>query len=126
MKRDRALIRAVTGVARGGSGMLLLSFLAGWLGAAANGIGQPANDNFANRLPLPLFQATALNTRLATREGGERLLQPRASGRTVWWTWTAPATGRLEIYTSGLVGLFKGEVLDQLTRIKSSRGQLMT
>jgi hypothetical protein len=55
---------------------------------------RPLNDNFDQAQPLEGYQWNALGyTSQATRERGE----PNNGAATVWWKWTAPATGLLEI-----------------------------
>jgi hypothetical protein len=58
----------------------------------------PDNDLFANRIPLSGevagFQAE-LNA--ATLEPGEPRISGSTLGRTLWWTWTAPAHGSATI-----------------------------
>ena len=58
----------------------------------------PANDHFANAEPLsgPAVQARAALF-AATGEPGEPLHGGNPGGRSVWFTWTAPETGQVEI-----------------------------
>lgn len=88
--------------------------------------GAPANDSFAQRAVL---EGTMLTVRadnsLATREAGEPLLVPRASGKTLWWSWTAPANGRLFLGTDGsreasFLGVYTGTAVDGLSTVASS------
>lgn len=62
----------------------------------------PANDDFANRTVLSGFsdQASASNA-TATKEPGEPDHDGAPGGHSVWWTWTAPATGDVQITTDG-------------------------
>ena len=88
----------------------------------------PSNDDFVNRTQL-LGESGQVEgtTRTASRETNE----PLGSGqRTVWYSWTAPASGRLELSVEPVgsiepssypaVGLFSGDVLTNLTGIVSS------
>lgn len=83
----------------------------------------PANDAFARRLPLAGPSATATGTSEgATREAGEPVHAGRDGGSSVWWTWTAPASGKAVVTTRGssfdtLLGVYTGAAVDQLTRI---------
>src|SRR3954468_6962602 len=75
-----------------------LAIVAGTAQAAA-----PANDNFANAAALTGTLAPATgNTSEATAEPFERGVFPgETPERTVWWTWTAPASGPLVVDTCG-------------------------
>ena len=62
---------------------------------------QPPNDDFAQRI---VINGTAANwvadNSGATTEPGE-FLPGGASGRTLWWSWTAPTNGSVTISTAG-------------------------
>ncbi|MCE2863784.1 MAG: S8 family serine peptidase, partial [Opitutaceae bacterium] len=83
----------------------------------------PANDAFAKRLPLAGPSASATGpSEGATREAGEPLHAGREGGASVWWTWTAPASGRAVVTTRGssfdtLLGVYTGTAVDPLTRV---------
>ena len=83
----------------------------------------PANDAFAKRLPLAGPSASATGTSEgATREAGEPVHAGRDGGASVWWTWTAPASGKAVVTTRGssfdtLLGVYTGASFDQFTRI---------
>ena len=54
----------------------------------------PANDLYAYATPIYGEQYSIYaSTRNATREGGEPSHGGLTAGRSVWWTWTAPASG---------------------------------
>jgi hypothetical protein len=74
---------------------------------------QPANDFFANRITITGSSATLVvpSTLLATKETGEPNHAAAAGGHSVWWTWTAPKTGTVEISTDGSLDT-TGNVLD--------------
>jgi hypothetical protein len=63
-----------------------------WAGSSAFAAA-PANDNFASAIPLTgaSFSTTGTNVE-ATKETGEPNHAGVTGGRSVWWTWTAPAT----------------------------------
>ena len=81
--------------------------------APANGIAPPANDNFATREQLVGTDVRAqADNRGATVEAGEPEHIPGvADRRTVWWTWTAPDTGRVTVDTLGGVSGTTGTAL---------------
>jgi len=92
------------------------------LGEAA---GAPANDRFATTEALPHSRGT-LRTRTAgaTREAGEPQHAGNAGGASLWWSWTAPANGRLKVDTRGssfatLLAIYTGTTLDSLTEVVS-------
>lgn len=62
----------------------------------------PPNDNFANRIVLAGSNValTAHNTN-ATKEAFEPNHAGNAGGKSVWWTWTAPAGGYVTNSTTG-------------------------
>ena len=81
----------------------------------------PANDNFANRITISgthLNNVTAYNTG-ATREPNEPFHADALGGKSVWWSWTAPANGGVTLTTSGsvidtVVGVYTGNSLANL------------
>src|SRR5207248_2063524 len=79
------------------------------------------NDNFANRRVLvgTTAQDVVDNTG-ATTEPGEPM-DTNCVGLSVWWTWTAPATGTLNIRTYSYCSVWSGNALDQLTLLSSNR-----
>lgn len=69
----------------------------------AGGVQRPANDDFASAIPLgvePSGSVTGDNTD-ATRESGEPAIWGVECTNSVWWTWTAPATGVACFDTAG-------------------------
>lgn len=63
---------------------------------------RPANDNFSAAITLSGNSGSASGTNLlGTTESGEPLVLANASGHTVWWTWTAPASGQVSLDTHG-------------------------
>ena len=62
----------------------------------------PANDNFAGRIPLAgTFLTAQGDNTSATLEPGEPAHGAGGGGHSVWWSWTAPTSGRLVVTTSG-------------------------
>jgi thiol-disulfide isomerase/thioredoxin len=103
-----------------------------WLAAAMAGLGvslcqaQPANDMFANRAFLSgtnlIINADNWG---ATRESGEPWPADVWSGCSVWWSWTAPASGTVTISTEGssfdtVLGVYTGSFLSYLTAVASN------
>src|SRR6266536_453742 len=109
-----ALLGAVwTGVALGGASTVALA---------------PSNDNFAN--------ATVLTGAVASRSGdtsGGATLEPgeagtvagSPAGASVWYSWTAPGDGEVEIDTETsafdtLLGVYTGNAVNSLAEVASS------
>jgi hypothetical protein len=86
----------------------------------------PANDFFANRIVLSGSSVTSGGTNVkATRESGEPRHAGNAGGRSVWWTWTAPASGTVTIDTAGsnfdtLLAVYTGTSVSALTPVASN------
>jgi|GEM_PF-601407 len=83
----------------------------------------PTNDAFACRIaltgPANLVIASNLN---ATSELGEPLNTSESGMHSVWWEWTAPQSGRVEIVTEGsdfdtTVGVYSGSAVGSLAAI---------
>lgn len=94
---------------------------------------RPVNDNFANRLPLSgdLVQTQAF-TMGASFEGTEDSPVGNfpGAGRSVWWTWTAPRSGKATITTDGsnfdtVVGVYRGSTLSTLTEVASNDDRVL-
>ena len=88
----------------------------------------PANNNFANAAPLTLSgtsaQATGSNV-AATKETNEPSHAGNAGGHSVWWKWTAPATGSFTVTTLGsnfdtTLAVYTGTSVSSLTLIGSN------
>ena len=84
----------------------------------------PVNENFANRLPLPGASVTvpASNFTFAALEPGEPRHVTYGAGRSVWWTWTAPASGVVSLRTTGhtfttAIAAYTGTDLATLTEV---------
>jgi hypothetical protein len=86
----------------------------------------PANDQFANRTRLngTFAEAAGYNIR-ATRQTGEPNHGFADGQQSVWWTWTAPASGNASITTWGssydtAVGVYTGTAVNILTPVASN------
>src|SRR5262249_49769966 len=67
---------------------------------------QPANDSFANAIPLMGPTATAYGSNVGATKpfgpgGGEPFIAGNFGGANVWWTWKAVASGHTTIDTMG-------------------------
>jgi hypothetical protein len=88
----------------------------------------PANDNFANGLVVTGSSTSAGGTNvLATKETGEPDHEGNTGGKSVWWNWTAPASGEVVINTNGsnfdtLLGVYTGSSVSTLTPVTPSGG----
>jgi Immunoglobulin I-set domain len=86
----------------------------------------PANDDFAQRQVLQGASATVAGFNVgATSESGEPV--QNWGGKSVWWSWTAPADGAVSIDTSGswfetLLAVYTGNSLSQLTPLAGAAG----
>jgi hypothetical protein len=84
-----------------------------------------SNDDFAARFPLAGPAASAGgSTTAATKEPGEPAHARNAGGKSVWWSWTAPASGTVTISTQGssfdtLLGVYTGGSLGSLVEVAS-------
>jgi len=91
-----------------------------------------SNDNFANATVIPSAQtATVYGSNVgATKESGEPVIitynsygtGANAGGKSVWWNWTAPVTGKVSLNTHGsnfdtILGVFTGNTVSTLTEI---------
>lgn len=73
--------------------------------------GIPINDDFANRTEIFGDRVTAFGGNTgATSEEGEPNSGGAGGGRSVWWEWTAPRTGTVEVTTSGSTRLVWGDL----------------
>lgn len=87
--------------------------------------GPPPNDLFVNAIPLsgPTVTTYGSNLRATKQFGGEPFqVAGNFGGASVWWTWTAIASGPTTIDTMGsdfntLLGVFTGTAANQLTSV---------
>lgn len=96
-----------------------VSVVAG-IGAAPSAALPPENDNFADRAALTGNSvALAATTLDATAEAGEPAHAGTAASKTLWWRWTAPQTGRVQVDTFGssfdtVLAVYAGDTLASL------------
>lgn len=101
--------------------VLTAAVLAGTAAAAA-----PDNDNFASAFELSGREASASGTNKdATKETGEPAHAGSAGGASVWYRWTAPASGPATISTCGsdfdtLLGVYTGNAVNALSEVASN------
>jgi hypothetical protein len=89
-------------------------------------VARPPNDSFANRILLvgSMFSVSGVNSN-ATKEFSEPNHGGNTGGKSVWWTWTAPFSGRATISTAGsnfdtLLAVYTGLAVNGLTTINSN------
>lgn len=89
----------------------------------------PENDNFTNAAPISGASGvyTAIDTTEATAEPGEPAHAERGVFHSVWWTYTAPTNGILEVDTldsdedfDSILGIYAGSALSNLTGLASN------
>jgi hypothetical protein len=86
----------------------------------------PVNDNFANRTALSGTSSTVNGSNVgATSESGEPSNANVSGGRSVWWSWTAPASGTVTVSTAGsqfdtTLGVYAGSSVSGLTVVASN------
>ncbi len=82
---------------------------------------KPGNDAFAAATSVSGSTGTAFgHNALATKESGEPNHAGNAGGKSVWWQWTAPASGQLSLNTVGsgfdtLLAAYTGTAVNALT-----------
>ncbi|GAA1983786.1 M6 family metalloprotease domain-containing protein [Microbacterium pumilum] len=87
---------------------------------ATNGI-PPANDAFAGATVIDGVSGTRTATTVgATKEAGEPAHAGNGGGHSIWYSWTAPASGTLTVTTTGstfntLLGIYRGSSVTTLT-----------
>jgi subtilisin family serine protease len=82
-----------------------------------------ANDAFASAVLCSgsAFTVTGSNVG-ATKEAGEPSHAGLAGGKSVWWTWTAPASGKLTLVTAGssydtVLAVYTGDAVNGLRAV---------
>ena len=88
---------------------------------------QPANDNFANAVPLEGISAWVIagDTTGATRQPGEPAHAGFATGGSIWYSWTAPQDGEIAFDTFGssvdtVVAVYSGTNLTTLNQVAAN------
>ena len=93
----------------------------------------PANDNFSSSSAInnptnatsgPNFTVNGLSI-LSTKESGEPNHAGNSGGHSVWWKWTAPASGQFSLDTHGsnydtLLAVYRGSSVNALTNIAAN------
>jgi len=88
----------------------------------------PANDNFTNRIAISGNTATVFaNNVFATKEPGEPNHAGNAGGKSVWWKWTSPGEGIVQINTQNsqltpLLAAYTGTNITNLVSVASDNG----
>ncbi len=88
----------------------------------------PANDLFANATKIELAEGSASWSGAniaATREASEPAHEDVKTGQSVWWKWTAPATGAVTLTTLGsdydtVLAVYTGATVAGLTKVASN------
>src|SRR4051794_82641 len=95
------------------------------LGDASPAVTRPANDMFANAITVAgATGSTTGNSEHATTEPGQP--KPAGAGRaSIWYTWTAPASGNATISMAGsdydtVLGIYTGNAVNALTEVASN------
>jgi hypothetical protein len=88
----------------------------------------PSNDNFTNATLIPPDGITnVVTTTYASREAYEPDIAGNPGGHSVWWTWSAPAIGTVNISTTEsdfytFLGVYAGSSLSNLTVVTNYNG----
>ncbi len=88
----------------------------------------PPNDNFASVRTISGSQGTTNGTNIrATKQTGEPNHAGNTGGASVWYNWTAPASGSVTIDTIGstfdtLLAVYTGSSVGSLTTVASDNG----
>lgn len=86
----------------------------------------PANDSFSNAAVLTGPTLTVAGSNVgATKESGEPNHAGNVGGKSVWYTWTATASGKVTVNTHGssfdtTLGVYTGSSVSGLTAIASN------
>jgi len=86
----------------------------------------PANDNFANSTPIAGASGTIVGTNVdATKETSEPDHAGEPGGKSVWWTWVAPASEVVSIDTFGsdfdtVLAVYTGASVDSLIPVSAN------
>lgn len=92
------------------------------IGSATTG----GSNSFAGRVAISGTVATVTGSNVgATKEPGEPAHANNTGGKSVWWTWTAPAAGTVRLDTHGssfdtLLAVYTGTAVNALTRVAAN------
>jgi hypothetical protein len=84
------------------------------------------NDQFVNRYPITGQSKTVVGVSTnASKEAGEPFHSGNRGGRSVWWSWVAPASGPVTLKTFGstfdtLLGVYLGTDVGSLTEVANA------
>ena len=99
--------------------------LANALSTASPPSPRPFNDDFADRATLVGANVLARDAnQFGTREIGEPNHAGQTGGASLWWSWTAPASGQVKIDTTQssidtLLAVYTGSAVNALTEVRS-------
>ena len=86
----------------------------------------PSNDNFAGAQAISGLSGSVTGTNVdATKETGEPNHAGNVGGASVWYSWTAPATGQATFATAGssfdtLLAVYRGTIVSGLSRVAAN------
>jgi hypothetical protein len=86
----------------------------------------PGNDNFDNATPLTGLPVEVTGTNVdATKQASEPDIAANSGGASVWYSWTAPSSGRVALDLCGsdidtLLGVYTGSQVDNLSEIATN------
>jgi len=112
----------VTLRASNGSGTGYLTLVIEVLGDSSFG---PSNDNFQNRISISGLNVSLEKSNInGSSETGEPLHAGFVASKSVWWSWTAPASGTVVVDTIGssfdtLLAVYSGQNLSSLKPVAS-------
>lgn len=92
------------------------------LGGTFSPLVRPTNDDFESRQALASLQGISGSTVDATAEPGEPAHYGSQAYSSIWYQWTAPASGNLTVTTSGssfdtVLAAYSGSALTTLTQL---------
>ena len=96
---------------------------AGYLTLQMLPVVSPPNDDFVNRIPLAGSHVLTNGSNLdATLEPGEPAQPVSPGGASVWWSWTAPSDGLVEVTVANtgfppLLDIYSGSTLSTLSLV---------
>ena len=89
--------------------------------------GRPDNDDFGSAFALPSYPMTAGgSTTFASKQSGEPSHAGDPGGQSVWFSWTAPASGPMDVTACGragantLLAVYTGAAVNALSPVASN------